>query len=242
MRIGRITCLITAVVLAAAMSITLAGCGGSGGGSEYEWPDAEIAKVIPQPEGNITSLSFDDEEYLYATVKCDEDQYKEFIEGSKDKGFTEDQDVSQSEDYYFYTAKNKEKYELSADYMDGELSISLYAPSDLDSEKADTEEETTAAETKAEKSSDSGKVSADFKEMMDEYEEFVDEYVAFMEKYENSSDTASMMTDYAKFMGEYSEYMEKIEAVDQDELSDADLAYYLKVTSRVNEKLADASL
>ena len=239
MRIKKAPCIVVTAFVLAIMCFVLAGCGGSGEKSDYDWPDAEIATMIPQPEGNITSLTFDDKDYLYATVKCDDDQYKEFIKASKDKGFTEDQDVSQSEDYYYFSAKNKEKYELSADYMDGELSISLYAPSDLDNEEA---EATQAEETTAKKSSDSGKVSADFKKMMDGYEEFVDEYIAFMEKYEDSSDTASMMKDYTKFMSKYSEYMEKIDAVDEDELSDADLAYYLKVTNRVNEKLADSAL
>ena len=41
-----------------------------------------------------------------------------------------------------------------------------------------------------------------------------------------------MMADYAKFT-------EKIDAIDEDELSDADYAYYIKVTGRVTEKLAE---
>ena len=234
--------IIIGVIVILALVGAIGSCGDKAAEESYDWPDSELAKMIPVPDGKITYLNSSNDEYLSADVDCSDDDYKDYLAACKEKGFTEKQDVSQISDSYYYTASNKDGYKLSLDYMTDHMSIRLQSPTYGADESEDTEEETTAAETKAEKSSDSGKVSPDFKEMMDEYEDFFDEYIAFMEKYENSSDTASMMTDYAKFMGEYSEYMEKIEAVDQDELSDADLAYYLKVTSRVNEKLADASL
>ena len=40
----------------------------------------------------------------------------------------------------------------------------------------------------------------------------------------------------------YAEFAKAIEEYDQDEMSDADLAYYIEVTSRVNQKLLDASV
>lgn len=106
-------------------------------------------------------------------------------------------------------------------------------------ETKETTEETkeTTAEKKKEKSGD--EVSADFKETMDEYEAFMNDYVDFMKKYENSDDTASMLVDYGEMMTKYAEFTDKIDAIDEDELSDADYAYYIKVTGRVTEKLSE---
>ena len=83
-----------------------------------------------------------------------------------------------------------------------------------------------------------GEVTPAFKEMMDDYESFMDDYVAFMKKYQNSDDTLGMLEDYNTMMADYAEYMKKVNAVDTDTLSEADLAYYLEVTGRVNKKLA----
>lgn len=215
-----------------------------GGDSEkettYEWPDNSMSQMLPEPEGTITWLSTTDGEYLSADVDCDVDEYKEYVEACKDKGFDIDQKSSQSGDSYYYDAKNKKDLALSVNYIADSMSISLTAKE----EEEEAEETTEAAEkeTAAAKKKDSGsKVSPDFKKTMDSYEEFMDKYVDFMKKYENSDDVASMMGDYADMMEQYSDYMDKIEAIDEDELSDADLAYYLKVTARVEKKLAEVA-
>lgn len=239
-------CRMTGVILALAAVLMLAGCGGAGG--SYDWPDNDMAKLLPEPPGKITSISTTDGESLYADVECSGEEYKDYLGQCKDKGFKEKQDVSQISDSYYYTAYDKDGFKLDLDYYGDSMTISLDAPSD----DADIEEETEAAETEAAKpektedakdagDSGSGKVSPDFKKTMDGYEDFMDSYVEFMKKYENSSDTASMMADYADMMTKYSDYMEKIGDIDEDELSDADLAYYLKVTARVEKKLAEVA-
>ncbi len=90
-------------------------------------------------------------------------------------------------------------------------------------------------------SSDSG-VSPDFKETMDSYEEFFNEYVDFMKKYteEGSSANAfSMLADYSEFMTKYADMMTKMSEIDTNNLSPADSAYYLEVTARIYQKLAE---
>ena len=71
----------------------------------------------------------------------------------------------------------------------------------------------------------------------------MDEYVAFMQRYGNAdaSDMAAMMADYADMMKRYAEFAEKIDALGESELSDAELAYYMEVTSRVSQKLLRAA-
>lgn len=50
-----------------------------------------------------------------------------------------------------------------------------------------------------------------------------------------------MLIEYSDFVTKYADYVSKIEAIDEDELSAADLAYYIEVTARVTEKLSKIS-
>ncbi len=100
--------------------------------------------------------------------------------------------------------------------------------------KEPTTKETTTKETTTKKSDT---VTPSFKETMDAYEAFFDEYVSFMKKYMANPTDMGLLTDYLSFMSKYTEYMDKIDDMDQDEMSDADLAYYLEVTARIEAKL-----
>lgn len=136
---------------------------------------------------------------------------------------------------------------------DGKTSVS----SELDSSVVTSETETSKNDesSKAQESSKKeevpkqedesqktdNNVSTNFKETMDSYEAFIDEYVEFMNKYQESDDTAAMLTDYSEFVSKYKDYAAKIDEINEDELSAADLAYYIEVTDRVNSKLASIS-
>lgn len=82
-----------------------------------------------------------------------------------------------------------------------------------------------------------GGVSPDVKEALDSYEAVMDEYVDFMQKYKDSGYSASMMADYTSMLQKYTEFSAKIDAMDAENMSDADYAYYVEVTSRVAQKL-----
>lgn len=81
-------------------------------------------------------------------------------------------------------------------------------------------------------------VSADFKESMDAYEEFFDEYIAFMKKYQENPADLSLLAEYTEFMSEYATMMEKMSALGDQEMTEAEAAYYLEVTNRISQKLA----
>ncbi len=85
-------------------------------------------------------------------------------------------------------------------------------------------------------------VSDDFKAMMDAYEEFIDEYIAFMNKYNQNPSDMELMSEYFDFMTKYAEYADKIAKLEDSEMTDEEAAYYLEVTTRVANKLAQASL
>ena len=94
----------------------------------------------------------------------------------------------------------------------------------------------------AEKPSPANGIRPEVKDYLDSYEAFMDEYVEFMQKYSNA-DAASMITmlgSYTKILARYQEFAEKIDAMEQEDLSNAEMAYYIEVTSRVSQKLLTA--
>lgn len=78
---------------------------------------------------------------------------------------------------------------------------------------------------------------ATFQEAMDSYEAFFDDYIAFMANYDEKSDVHAL-AEYTSLLMQYADTMEKLEAIDEDSLSEEDLAYYLEVTTRIYAKLA----
>lgn len=82
-------------------------------------------------------------------------------------------------------------------------------------------------------------IRPEIKEFLDSYESCMNEYVAFMKKY-MSADAGSMigmLGDYYSILARYTEFADKLDALDEDELTAAELAYYLEVTGRVSQKL-----
>ncbi len=83
-------------------------------------------------------------------------------------------------------------------------------------------------------------VTPSFKEAMDSYEAFFNDYIDFFKRYSEADNPLLMVSDYVKFMSQYTEMIEKMEAMDDDELSVADAAYYLEVTARIYKRLGEA--
>lgn len=93
------------------------------------------------------------------------------------------------------------------------------------------------AQTGSDTASAGDTVNPEFKEMLDSYESFIDEYIAFMKNYNSSDNQLAMLNDYLKFMEKYMDIMSKLDAINRDDLSGADLAYYIEVTARIAQKL-----
>ena len=64
-----------------------------------------------------------------------------------------------------------------------------------------------------------------------------------MEKYQSADagSMISMMGDYIRILSRYTEFAEKVEALDENEMSSEEAAYYLEVMNRVNQKLLAAA-
>lgn len=82
-------------------------------------------------------------------------------------------------------------------------------------------------------------VSPEFRETMDHYERFFNDYAAFMKEYSEADDPTSMLQDYADFLAQYTELTAELEAIEESELSEADVHYYLEVMNRINTILSE---
>ena len=115
------------------------------------------------------------------------------------------------------------------------------AETEVNEEQTVEEEEEQPAETtepEEEQTSDVPEgVSPELVEFLDSYEAFMDEYCEFMKNY-NESDPTQLLK-YASIMEKYYEFSEKAEAWDEEDMTDEETLYYLKVMNRVNEKLLE---
>lgn len=83
---------------------------------------------------------------------------------------------------------------------------------------------------------------ADFYELMDSYEAFFNEYVEYMKNLdEDNLSDLSALADYTSMMARYAETMEKLDDIDEDELTEEELAYYIDVMARIEKKLLELS-
>ena len=85
-------------------------------------------------------------------------------------------------------------------------------------------------------------IRSEFKKALDTYEQFFDEYCAFMNRYSNSGYSPEMMGDYLTFLSKYQEAMDSLNRLDNQELNNSELLYYLEVTERITQKLTEVSL
>lgn len=105
-----------------------------------------------------------------------------------------------------------------------------------------TPEPTAEPEAAGEESPAAAGVRPEFQEAMDSYEAFMDEYCEIMQKYGESDGTdLSLLADYASYMAQYAEMMQQFEQWEDEELSDAELLYYIEVQARVNQKLLEVA-
>ncbi len=110
--------------------------------------------------------------------------------------------------------------------------------SETESEDAEAESEEQAETEETETDADG--ISPELKEFLDSYEAFMDEYCEFIKNYDESD--ATQLLEYASLMAKYSDFAEKAEAWDEEEMTDEELVYYVKVMNRVNEKLLEAGV
>lgn len=88
-------------------------------------------------------------------------------------------------------------------------------------------------------------VDPEFKAALDQYEAFIDGYCDFLEVYlkADTNTQLSMVEDYAEWMSQYAEVMNAVRTLDacRDEMTPAQLSYYVEVTARVSQRMIEFS-
>ena len=98
-------------------------------------------------------------------------------------------------------------------------------------EKAQETEATASSDTILDQSI----IRPEIKEAIDSYEEYVDSYCAFMESYDASD--ASQLAAYLALLQDEIEMTERFDAMEDEELTDAELDYYAAVGLRCSQKI-----
>ena len=129
--------------------------------------------------------------------------------------------------------------ELWGDDMDGAKDEVADFRKDIEKQVGKVDSDTTTPTETTD--TNTGEIRADFKAAMDSYEKFFDEYVAIMKKYKENPTDMSILTDYATYMGQYADMMQKFEAWENEDLSKAELAYYIDVQARITKKLLEVA-
>lgn len=103
----------------------------------------------------------------------------------------------------------------------------------------ESKKETTEATTAESIEQKEDTIRPEFKEAMDAYEAFYDEYCKFMEEYKKNPTDLSLLGKYTEMLTKLDEMNKAFEAWDEDEMSTAELKYYLDVNNRVTQKMID---
>lgn len=209
------------------------------------------------PESSIGKLITDNsKEFLIHVGNTSINEYAEYVKLCEAEGFTIDYDRGEK----LYTAMNSDGFQLTLRYIGfNRISITLTAPEETAANSADTSpSETTLPEeskplettqpTEATMSTGETKPTTSlvngmrpkFKDAMDAYEAFFDEYCDFMKKYnESDGSDITLLLEYTEYLRKYDEMMLAFDAWHDEEMNDTELAYYLQVQIRVNNKLLE---
>ncbi|MDO4466827.1 MAG: hypothetical protein Q4C49_07445 [Bacillota bacterium] len=158
------------------------------------------------------------------------------IDGAVKNGFNQNYDKGEK----YYRADNKDGYHVSIEYIGfNTMTIRLDEPD----EELKKEEKVVEKEQKEEvkKESTLNGIRPEFKEAMDKYEKFMDEYCDFMKKFSDNQSDVSLLLEYAEYLGKYTDAVEAFDEWDDEDLNDAETAYYIEVQTRINKKLLEVS-
>ena len=212
--------------------------------STISWPSSTAGGLLPVPNSTIGKFESESDNGFKVNIgNTSKADYDAYVSACMDSGFTVDYDKKDT----FYSAYNADKWHLSVSYENNIMNIEIYNYGDIESDNdassniaaSPTEKPTKKANKSEEGDEDITGLNPDFKKAMDSYEKFMDEYIAFMKKYYESDEIdADMLSKYREFMNKYSDCMEDFEKWKDKDMSSEELQYYLKVQTRVNEKLS----
>lgn len=87
-------------------------------------------------------------------------------------------------------------------------------------------------------------IRPEFKAAIDEYEKFYQDYAAFMNRYKANPSDLGLLMEMTSWLGHLEEFDEKLDEMDEttDDMSPAELQYYMEATGRICRLLAEAAM
>ena len=234
--------------------------------TEIVWPSSGMGSLIP-PTKSLTGQITDDSSDSFSALigNMSREEMLDYSRECEAAGFNIDYDRD-DDSYSAFNSDGIKLYIVYEGYMS--VSIRVWLPTEteevttpeVESSKAyettQAAETTQAVETTAEEKTETTKevettansgsstdgIRPEIKEAIDSYEAFFDEYIAFMQSYAENDAPFDMLSDYLDYMTKYADMMQKLDELSNEDLNDAELAYYLEVSARINQKLLDAAV
>lgn len=203
----------------------------------FTWIDNDFTKQIPKPETRVANAEMYNDNLYVKAYDISYDTFLSYVNACEEKGFQNNYPGDDID--YSYYGTNADGYEISIRFIDYMQYIEISLEK-LPEGAINTEEEPTPDGNDDEDENNEDGIRPEFKEAMDSYEAFYDEYCEFMEKYKENPSDLNLLAEYAEMMEKLEDMNKKFEAWGDDDLSDAELKYYLEVNDRIAQKLIDA--
>lgn len=222
--------------------------------SAIQWPIGAAGQAVPTPKSLEGKFSYEYNDSFYVTIgNTSPEDFQEYVTTCAESGFVVDYD--KGENYYY--ADNSDGYHLSLKYIgNNQMTIDVDAFDLTDSSDSETEtpastaaetepaeapetEAAANAETPAATGTPASGIRDDFKAAMDSYEAFINEYVDFINKYNANPTDLTLLSEYADYASKLIDMEAKFDQWNSDDLTNEELAYYLEVQTRVNQKLLE---
>ncbi len=222
--------------------------------NEFVWPTNGIGAMLPATTSTLGKITSDSSSTFRIQVgNTTIEEYNRYVKACEEKGFTMDYDREEK----YYRAKNIEGYQLSLSYLGANhMEIAIEKPKEEKSTQSVSQEANNTktnppsndnqtnnkqnTSTNLVKENKEGEISKEFKAAMDSYEAFMEEYIDFMKKYTNSNGTDfSLLSEYSKYMSKYADVCRDFEKWKSEDINTKELAYYMEVQTRVNQKLLE---
>ena len=208
------------------------------------WPTTGLATKIPKPNSTLGKISLDDSDTFSVYIgNTSEEDFENYIKVCQEIGYVNNHSKSDKT----YSAENNENYELVIEFTGNKtMYISVDAPEENESKKETKKEDIPKEDEKSSADSNSttnnSSLRTDFKNAMDSHEKFMDEYIVFMQKYNSNPTDYELLKEYSTYLTKYNDMLDKFEKWEDEDLNDAETAYYIEVQTRVNKKLAATAL
>ncbi len=230
-----------------------------------QWPKSDIAALLPVPQSTVGKTRREGEDGFAVYVgDTSQEEFRAYADACAERGFTAG--YQRGDDYYYadnaegfhldlrYEGNRVMLLEIDAPEQGSvQNDVSIFeqeTPGELEEPEATevpeepqpteaaTPEPTPELTPEPEQPRLVNGMRPEFKEARDSYEAFFDDYCDFMKKLDRAdSVSAEMLTEYLEYLDNYTDAMEKLEAWDSGDMNDAEWSYYLKVMTRINEKL-----